>query len=335
MLSEKQRIANRQNALKSTGPRTAAGKLSASQNAFRHGLRSSLHVSCGRDAARYEQFRRDLHAQLAPVGLIESRLADQAASDLWKMQSLDRLEPELLQTLQNRYINSQQPDEEPAMTLSQRIYEFKRAFYAELKTSPDSAFRVRFDAILCLWLKTPEGQAFKEGRWPMLPWSQSYMDCFKEFWTEYSGQPLTPDPVIPGALEDSNKTVDSQSSIENRQSDNGGLALTQSDSADNMQSAINPGTVIPDQSPDPGTPQDSDAAAESQSSIENQQSDNASLAPALIEDFAGSNVLLKFGRYQTQAQRSLYRVLNELNKLQYLRKRNESILNGPQASVLE
>ncbi len=64
--------------------------------------------------------------------------------------------------------------------------------------------------------------------------------------------------------------------------------------------------VISDQSFDPGTPQESDATEESQSSIQNRQSDNAGLAPVLIEDFAGSNVLLKFGRYQTQAQRSLY-----------------------------
>jgi hypothetical protein len=35
--------------------------------------------------------------------------------------------------------------------------------------------------------------------------------------------------------------------------------------------------------------------------------------------------MLKFGRYKTQSERSLYRALNELNKLQYLRKRSEAI----------
>jgi hypothetical protein len=38
MASEKQIAANRANAEKSTGPRTAAGKLKSSRNAFRHGL---------------------------------------------------------------------------------------------------------------------------------------------------------------------------------------------------------------------------------------------------------------------------------------------------------
>ena len=38
MATEKQIAANRANAQKSTGPRTAAGKLKSSRNAYRHGL---------------------------------------------------------------------------------------------------------------------------------------------------------------------------------------------------------------------------------------------------------------------------------------------------------
>src|SRR5438046_5964856 len=45
MASEKQIAANRQNARKSTGPRTNSGKKRASLNAMRHGLASqSLHA---------------------------------------------------------------------------------------------------------------------------------------------------------------------------------------------------------------------------------------------------------------------------------------------------
>ena len=40
MASEKQIAANRRNAQRSTGPRSAAGKAIASRNAFRHGLSS-------------------------------------------------------------------------------------------------------------------------------------------------------------------------------------------------------------------------------------------------------------------------------------------------------
>jgi len=42
MASEKQIAANRANAKRSTGPKTAAGKLVSSRNAFRHGLSCPL-----------------------------------------------------------------------------------------------------------------------------------------------------------------------------------------------------------------------------------------------------------------------------------------------------
>ncbi len=45
MASDKQIAANRRNALKSTGPRSAAGKKRSSANAYRHGLSVSLALS--------------------------------------------------------------------------------------------------------------------------------------------------------------------------------------------------------------------------------------------------------------------------------------------------
>jgi len=42
MASEKQIAANRANAMRSTGPKTAAGKLRSSRNAYRHGLSGPL-----------------------------------------------------------------------------------------------------------------------------------------------------------------------------------------------------------------------------------------------------------------------------------------------------
>jgi hypothetical protein len=46
MASEKQIAANRANALRSTGPKTAAGKLKSSRNAYRHGLSSPMTCDC-------------------------------------------------------------------------------------------------------------------------------------------------------------------------------------------------------------------------------------------------------------------------------------------------
>jgi hypothetical protein len=45
MASEKQIAANRANAKRSTGPKTPAGKMASSRNAFRHGLSSPLQLN--------------------------------------------------------------------------------------------------------------------------------------------------------------------------------------------------------------------------------------------------------------------------------------------------
>ncbi len=44
MVSEKQLAANRRNAQKSTGPRTAEGKTRVSMNAMKHGLSAACHL---------------------------------------------------------------------------------------------------------------------------------------------------------------------------------------------------------------------------------------------------------------------------------------------------
>jgi hypothetical protein len=66
MATEKQIAANRANAQRSTGPRTAAGKLKSSRNAFRHGLSGYMPL--------------DLHSA-AEVNLIARELAGEHAAD--------------------------------------------------------------------------------------------------------------------------------------------------------------------------------------------------------------------------------------------------------------
>ena len=50
MATEKQIAANRNNAQKSTGPKTAAGRLKSSRNAYRHGLSLPLHLDMSTSA---------------------------------------------------------------------------------------------------------------------------------------------------------------------------------------------------------------------------------------------------------------------------------------------
>lgn len=56
--SEAQVSANRRNARRSTGPRTAAGQASSSQNAVSHGLFAREALMPGEDAAQFRRFAR-------------------------------------------------------------------------------------------------------------------------------------------------------------------------------------------------------------------------------------------------------------------------------------
>ncbi|MBF0422166.1 MAG: hypothetical protein HQL73_04160 [Magnetococcales bacterium] len=90
--SEKQRKANQENALKSTGPRTVAGKTASSLNAQRHGLFSSHVVLEDESPETFQGLVDDLHRSLQPVGALELALAEKVALTLWRGRRLARAE---------------------------------------------------------------------------------------------------------------------------------------------------------------------------------------------------------------------------------------------------
>src|SRR5215216_3084192 len=86
MASERQIAANRRNAQKSTGPRTAAGKERASRNAYRHGLRTFFGVNA---AADVERIARELAgAEQGPIIMSWARTAAEAALDIERVRRL-------------------------------------------------------------------------------------------------------------------------------------------------------------------------------------------------------------------------------------------------------
>jgi hypothetical protein len=99
MATEAQVEANRANAQKSTGPRTPEGKEKAAQNALKHGLLARHAVTAGEDTDDYELLRDQLDAELAPVGLVESRLAERIAGLFWRLQRAERLHNETFDVL--------------------------------------------------------------------------------------------------------------------------------------------------------------------------------------------------------------------------------------------
>jgi hypothetical protein len=96
MASPAQIAANRQNALRSTGPVTASGKSASSANAFRHGLTSARIVIPGEDPAEYDAMREDLLRLHAPANAIERALVEELAASSWRLQRAHRVETAVL-----------------------------------------------------------------------------------------------------------------------------------------------------------------------------------------------------------------------------------------------
>jgi len=80
MISDKQMMANRQNAQKSTGPKTDAGKAVVSRNAVKHGIFTRI-AQEGEEGTAYEQMLAGLREDLKPVGQMECLLVEKIALD--------------------------------------------------------------------------------------------------------------------------------------------------------------------------------------------------------------------------------------------------------------
>ncbi len=98
MSSRKQKRANRENAQKSTGPVTEAGKAKVAQNAITHGLSAQSYLVPGEDLAVFEAFRNELLRNLLqPVGLLEEEAAEEMISIKWRLKRIKYFEAEVIE----------------------------------------------------------------------------------------------------------------------------------------------------------------------------------------------------------------------------------------------
>lgn len=88
MTTQKQAIANRSNALKSTGAKSPQGKALVAGNAIKHGILSSRILLDGEDADIFGQLRDEMVMALRPVGILERALAEKITVALWKQRRL-------------------------------------------------------------------------------------------------------------------------------------------------------------------------------------------------------------------------------------------------------
>ena len=71
--------ANKQNAMQSTGPRTAAGKAASSSNAVQHGILSRHLILPGESRDEFDVLLQQLMTEQQPVGTLEQALVERMA----------------------------------------------------------------------------------------------------------------------------------------------------------------------------------------------------------------------------------------------------------------
>ena len=94
-VSAKKARANRRNAKKSTGPKTAEGKKIASQNATSHGIYCRHVVLDGEDQQRFDLLRNAYLHSLRPQDELELSFVDRVVQDQWKLNRLQAAEQRL------------------------------------------------------------------------------------------------------------------------------------------------------------------------------------------------------------------------------------------------
>lgn len=96
MTTEKQLLANQQNAQVSTGPMTEKGKVVVSANAIKHGIFTKdliLSSNIGQESeSEYQEILDNLERSLSPCNQMESLLVEKIAVDFWRLRRTIRFE---------------------------------------------------------------------------------------------------------------------------------------------------------------------------------------------------------------------------------------------------
>src|ERR1700758_887016 len=97
MTSYRQIEANRRNALKSSGPRTEAGKQTSRCNAVRHGLTAETVIGALEDAEDYRAFETAVIDDYDAQSAVERELVLRLASILWRLRRATTMETGLFE----------------------------------------------------------------------------------------------------------------------------------------------------------------------------------------------------------------------------------------------
>jgi hypothetical protein len=193
-MTEKKLTANRKNALKSTGPKTPVGKAASSRNAIKHGILAITPIVSGLESREaWDGHREGIFKSLAPVGYTESLLAVRIAILWWRLCRIVRYEAEVAEAA----IASAEPDLEdraeygsgkPSDPEEARAKAVKATLILEmLRGLPNMADGKRLDTqvavatLWALWEELPDERA-GDLSIPGIPDNDAAFDAF-DLWT--------------------------------------------------------------------------------------------------------------------------------------------------------
>jgi len=102
MATQKQILANRLNAQRSTGPNTPEGKALASQNATKHGVLARTDVIATENQADFDLHAGQMLSSLKPIGPMESMLAMRIISLSWRLKRAEDFQTQTFNTLNTK-----------------------------------------------------------------------------------------------------------------------------------------------------------------------------------------------------------------------------------------
>ena len=91
MSTKLQKDANRENAKKSTGPKTKEGKETSSKNATTHGLTAHYDVIRTESQEDFDLYRHEMIDEMDPIGPMQHRLAERIVSLSWRLRRAEQL----------------------------------------------------------------------------------------------------------------------------------------------------------------------------------------------------------------------------------------------------
>ena len=317
MTSQKQIEANHRNALKSTGPVTAAGRAVVSQNAVKHGLRAQRIVIEGESQQEFNEFRNLLVDQLTPANPLETLLVDRVAAGFWRLRRAGEIEAEIFNEMRDSLLidRNNSPDKSYLMTLDTDRTGFPSPLW----------FKTQKEAIAA-WYATEAG-------WPDDPACPFSFESFGDF-LEHTRKP---EPEMPSTT--THDVTDYITELQNNSHDNyefysrlTELKHTLIKIADYPSSPLHiPAFRKYLQDLHQLFSQSGRCDEKSLRALEEGISDvsyyeatiNEQLQPKLGQsvshDLKGQNILTKFIRYESQVERSLFKAMHELERMQALR----------------